>query len=606
MTTQPLTSDSLCSTRAGMGAIPYQGGSAFRVWAPFASKVCVAGEFNSWSETANPLSSEGNGYWSVDVPDAMIDQKYKYVITNGDNIYWRNDPYARQVSYKHRNSVIIDHNIGWWRDTYQMPTWNQMVIYELHIGTFNDLPGGPPGDIESVVERLDYLRDLGINAIELMPLVEFSGDFSWGYNPSQPYAIESIYGGFSAFKNLVREAHARGIAVIQDVVYNHFGPQDLDMWQFDGWNEDDKGGIYFYNDWRSETPWGARPDYGRSEVRQYIRDNALMWLEECEVDGLRWDSTAYLRNTHGNNNDPAHDIGDAWSLMQRINTEIKFRQPGKISIAEDLRDNDWITKSASDGGAGFDTQWVGNFSHSVRRAITSHDDNARNMHEVANAIQPSGDGDAFQKVIYTESHDEVANNKSRVPQEICPKNPGSWFSRKRSTIGAALVFTTPGIPMIFQGQELLEDEWFRDKDPIDWDKKDKYSGILKMYRDLIYLRRNWYNNTRGLCGQHVNVHHVNNDAKVIAFHRWENAGAGDDVIVLVNMANRAYESYRIGFPRSGVWKVRFNSDWNIYGSDFGNHPDHDTTASQGDKDGMRYNGDISIGQYSVIILSQDS
>lgn len=127
-----------------------------------------------------------------------------------------------------------------------------------------------------------------------------------------------------------------------------------------------------------------------------------------------------------------------------------------------------------------------------------------------------------------------------------------------------------------------------------------------MYRDLIRLRRNWSKNTRGLCGQHVHVHHVNNEDKVIAFHRWENGGPGDDVIVVVNMVNRAYDSYTIGFPRKGFWKVRLNSDWKGYSSDFGNHLSYDTTAFQGAKDGMSYNGNVGIGPYSVIILSQDS
>ncbi len=593
------------SSRAGMGAIPYQGGAAFRVWAPFASGAFVAGTFNNWSETANPLANEGNGYWSADIPDAEIDQEYNYIIINGPNTYRRIDPRARQVTHSEGNSIIHDPDFDWGKGVYKMPPWNDLIIYELHIGTFNDLPGGLPGDIEGVIEKLDYLQDLGINAIELMPAVEFPRDYSWGYNSAHPYAIESIYGGYRAFKQLVREAHTRGIAVIMDIVYNHFGPGDLDLWQFDGWSERGMGGIYFYNDWRANTQWGnTRPDYGRGEVRQYIRDNALMWLEEYHVDGLRWDGTAYVRNVYGNNTDTAHDIPDGWSLMQWINNEIKARQPWKISVAEDLRNNNWITKDTGTGGAGFDAQWDAGFVHPIREAIISPDDNARNMYAVRDAVSHLYNVDAFERVIYTESHDEVANGRARVPQEIYPTKPGSWFSRKRSTMGAALVFTSPGIPLIFQGQEILEDEWFRDKDPIDWSKKDKYSGILNMYRDLIRLRRNWYKNTRGLCGQHVNVHHVNDRDKVIAFHRWENSGPGDDVIVVVNMANRAYNSYSIGLPLEGFWKVRFNSDSDLYSSDFGNYLSYDTTAIQGAKDGMSHSGNIGIGPYSVVILSQ--
>ncbi len=148
------------------------------------------------------------------------------------------------------------------------------------------------------LKNFPTFEELGINAVEVMPVTEFPGDFSWGYNPAHPFAVESIYGGPDAFKRFVKAAHEHGIAVIVDVVYNHFGPSDLDLWQFDGWSENEKGGIYFYNDRRSQTPWGeTRPDYGRGEVRQYLRDNALMWLEEYHADGLRWDMIPYIRTS---------------------------------------------------------------------------------------------------------------------------------------------------------------------------------------------------------------------------------------------------------------------------------------------------------------------
>jgi 1,4-alpha-glucan branching enzyme len=378
------------------------------------------------------------------------------------------------------------------------------------------------------------------------------------------------------------------------------------LWQFDGWSENDKGGIYFYNDLRSHTPWGdTRPHYGRPEVRQYLRDNALMWLEEYRIDGLRWDATAYIRNVDGDNADPARDIPEGWELMRWINSEIKVREPWKISIAEDLRNNEWITRDTQAGGAGFDTQWDAAFVHPIRSAIIASDDERRSMEAVRDAICHRFNEKPLQRVIYTESHDEVANGKARIPQEICPDNPGSYYSKKRSTLGAALVFTSPGIPMIFQGQEFLEDEWFRDTDPIDWNKREKYRGIVNLYGDLIRLRRNWHNNTAGLCGPNVHVHHLNNKDKVIAFHRWENGGAGDDVIVVANMANRTYDNYTIGFPEGKLWKVRLNSDWNGYDADFGNHFSYHSRAHLGRRDGMLYHGNIGIGPYSVIILSQD-
>jgi len=594
------------TTRDGMGSVLYDGGVAFRVWAPHAERVSVVGSFNGWHDGRDPLAPEGGGYWSGEVASARAGDEYKYILRVGEHAIWRSDPYARELTDSQGNSVVHDPDFPWRWGDYRTPEWNELVIYELHVGTFNDEPGGDPGDLESAIDRLPHLRRLGINAIELMPPAEFAGEFSWGYNPAHIFAVESAYGGPRAFKRFVNEAHARDIAVIVDVVFNHLGPQHLDLWQFDGWQEDGKGGIYFYNDSRSWTPWAdTRPDYGRPEVRQYLRDNVRFWIEECGVDGLRVDATAFIRNTYGHQNDPSSDIADGWRLLQEINEEVDARQPWKIVIAEDLRDNASITKSAAESGAGFDAQWDAGFVHPVRNALIAPDDGARDMFAVRDAIYRRYDADAFERVIYTESHDEVANGKARVPEEISPGEADSWWAKKRSTLGAALVFTAPGIPMIFQGQEILRDEWFRDIRPIDWQEAHRFCGIRNLYRDLIRLRRNVDGMTRGLLGQHVRVHHVNNADKVIAFHRWDVGGAGDDVVVILNFADRAYESYRIGLPHAGAWKVRFNSDWGGYDPAFGGHASFELVADRVPADGMPSSGSVGIGPYTAVVLSQD-
>ncbi len=758
------------SAKPGMGAIPYTGGVTFRVWAPNASAIKVAGTFNSFSGTANPLFSEGaSGNWSVDVPGALDGQQYKFVVTNGASTIWKKDPRGREVVNSSSNSIVRADNFDWsvygptvtlfsdgfetgtfgtswalsgtssWRvrtstaykatgtrgctfdsslsssyETSQLtlslnaanygqltlaynvrnvgeeihtadglfissngttwtkvtgypaisaafslqtinltaaataagftpgstfkvrwqqydnsplpsdglaiddvtvtgraktpafsaPPWNETVFYEMHIGTFNDTAGGTPGTFATAIARLNQLQALGVNMVEVLPVSEFGGDFSWGYNPSDPDTVEAIYGGMNNYKSFINEAHARGIAVVQDVVHNHYGPSDLDMWQFDGWQQNNKGGIYFYQDYRSTTPWGdTRPDYGRNEVRTYIRDSIMSWVQEYRADGLRWDSTVNIRNT---NNGTGTDIPDGWSLMQYCNNEIDANVGWKISIAEDLQNNDFLTKPTGAGGAGFDTQWDAGFVHPIRDAIITGTDSARNMFSVRDALTHLYNGTATQRVIYTESHDEVANGNSRVPEEIWPGNAGSWASKKRSTLGAGLVMTAPGIPMIFQGQEVLEDGYFADTDPVDWTKLTTYAGIQTMYRDMIRLRRNWYDTTRGLRGNNINVHHVNDTSKLIGFHRWQNGGVKDDCVVIANFANTTYASYNLGFPRAGTWKVRFNSDWNGYSSDFANTNSYDTTANAGAKDGMSYNGNIGVGPYSIIILSQDN
>ena len=590
----------------GMGALPHAQGTVFRVWAPHADRVFVTGSFNNWSQMHDPLCSKGNGYWSANIPGAKPGDEYNYVIVNGANELLRIDPYAKDVTSSVGNSIICEDKFDWEDSTFQMPPLNEMIVYELHIGTFNDRPGGPPGTLEGAIEKIPYLKDLGINAMEVMPVMEFAGGFSWGYNPAHIFAVESDYGGPRAFKEFVKQAHAHDIAVIFDVVYNHFGPGDLSLWQFDGWCENNLGGIYFYNDGRSKTPWGdTRPDYGKEDVRRYIRDNALMWLEEYRVDGLRWDMTAYIRNASGSDNDPEGNIPEGWTLMQWINDEMRARHPRKIAIAEDMQGNARVTGATTEGGAGFHAQWDPNFVHPVRHTITVKEDASRDPEAVRAAIEYRYDEDAFSRVIYTESHDEVANGKARVPEEISPGNAGSYMAKKLSTVGAVLTFTSPGIPMIFQGQEFLEDEWFHDEDPIDWSRKETFGGILRMYQDLIRLRRNLHRNTGGLCGQHVHVHHVSIENNLIAYHRWSTGGAGDDVIVALNLSNRAFSSYRLGFPHAGSWVTRFNSDWEGYDPSFSNQARATVIAEQGEKDGMPCKGDVVIGPYSAIILSQD-
>ena len=589
-------------TLAGMGAIITDGGVAFRVWAPHADSVAVTGDFNEWSVTSNPLGDEGNGFWYGFVEGATAGQEYKFHLTNGEQELDRIDPYAMQVTNSVGNGVIYDHSAyDWEGETAHCPPHHEMVIYEMHVGSFAPSDDGV-GGFHDVIEQLDYLQELGVNTLQIMPVAEFAGDQSWGYNPAHIFAVESAYGGPDAFKNLIKTAHSRGFAVILDVVYNHFGPSDLDLWQFDGWGENGKGGIYFYNDDRSSTPWGdTRPDYGREEVRRFIHDNAMMWLRDYHVDGLRLDMTPYMRSVHGG----GFELEEGFGLMRWITDSLRSEYPGRISIAEDLHGHDRIV-GTEDHGAGFHAQWDAEFVHPVRHAITAMTDEERSLSSIAEAISHNYDGDPFRRVVYTESHDEVANGSARVPHEIDPENADGWFAQKRSTVGGALVMTSPGIPMIFQGQEALEGGWFSDDDPLDWDRIKRFEGITKLYKTLIDLRLNRGGVTRGLTGRGLNVYHVNEDDNVIVFQRWMDHGAGDDVVVVVNLSVNTYTDYRIGMPHGGLWKLRFNSDAKLYSSLFGDHDSFDVTAFEEDEDGMGAHSNISVGPYSVLIYSQDA
>ncbi|MET0646017.1 MAG: alpha-amylase family glycosyl hydrolase [Pyrinomonadaceae bacterium] len=596
------------SSRPDMGAIPYDTGVTFRVWAPNADGVSVAGQFNQWDAHADALGREAGGYWSGDVEGARAGQQYRFVVFRaGQEPLWKIDPYAREVTSSSGNAIVTDTGFDWGPGEFSAPAWHEMVVYQMHIGTFLDDPGGKPGVFDAVITRLPYLRDLGVNTIKVLPSAEFPGDYSWGYNATNIFSVESSYGGPNALKRFVRAAHEHGLAVILDVVYNHFGPgHDLgqSVWRFDGWHLDDWGGVYFYNDWRADTPWGTknRPDYGRPEVRQYLRDNMMTWMEEFRLDGLRFDATSYIRRVYGDR----EDLADGWNLLRWLNDELQARQAWKITICEDMRNDAWLTRETSQGGAGFDAQWDSEFVHRVREVLRAFSDGERDVGKIERALYHRYGTNALERVVYTESHDEVArtNAKRRLPVDIDQTNPGSKFARKRSTLGAALVFTAPGIPMIFQGQEFHEDREFHDDLPIDWRKAEWFAGILALYRDLIRLRRNWYDHTRGLRGQHVNVHHADNETKVVAFHRWDGGGPGDDVLVVLNFANRAWPGYTVGAPSGGLWRVRFNSDSRIYSPDFDDHPSFDAHAAPSAYDGLSHRIELSLGAYTALILSQ--
>jgi 1,4-alpha-glucan branching enzyme len=586
-------------TKKNVGALARRSGVSFRVWAPFAEQVAVTGSFNNWGE--HPLESELDGYWSAFVTGAMPGQEYKFVIKNGDRTYYRNDPRALHFTISAGNSVIASTNFDWEDDAFVAVPLEKQVIYELHVGTFNRPDPALTGTFQDIGARLDHLADLGVNMIELMPINSMLMDRGWGYALDYIFAIESLYGGRYGFLQFVKAAHKRGIGVIVDVVFNHFGPDSsLDLWQFDGWNEDGTGGIYFYNDWRAETPWGkTRPDFGRPEVRQYILDSIRMWMHDCRVNGLRLDSTIYIRNAKGYNNDPSTDLPDGWYLMQKINELARKINSAVLTIAEDVADNEYIVKPTRDGGAGFSAQWELGFPQSLREALKSSNPQEINFSQLCNQLGRRYNGDAFQRVIYTDSHDSAANGSARLAEVISPGKAGSLFAQKQMIIAAGLLMTAPGIPMLFQGQEFMQGGSFNDWQGLDWSLAKRHSGIIVAHKHLIALRKNDHGLTSGLTGKDVNLMHVDEDNKVIAYHRWKNGGPKDDVIVIVNFGDRHFGDYALNFPRSGKWRVRFNSTWKGYYPNAKEVPITEVIVETGA-------ARLVLPPSSVLVLSQDS
>jgi 1,4-alpha-glucan branching enzyme len=620
MATPEFTTPSL---QPGMGAVLMDDGCLFRVWAPFAERVILGGDFFhagnlepiEWNEITlarDSAAGDGAAYFSAFVKAVKADSLYKYKVKNngiGPGSHgaeaWKHDPRARDAVSFGGNSVVVDPNFDWSGDTFQMPGWNELVIYELHVGTFNHEAGKPVGTFEEAIGKLDYLRDMGINCVELMPAFDFDTATSMGYNTALPFAVDNAYGHTNAMKRFVKAAHQRGIAVIMDVVYNHWGPQGLDegLGRFDGYFQNDKRGIYFYDDVRSFTPFGERPDFGRGEVRTFIRDNAMQCLDDLRADGLRLDSTIGIRRAKSDQGDNG-EIPDGFSLLRYLGEEKRKTSAWKILIAEDLQNDDVVTRDAWFGGSGLDAQWAATFLGKVREMLLAPSDDARRASVVAEAVGKSYNGSGpYQRVIYVESHDEA--KFKRITDQVAPGDAEGWLARKISALGAALTFTSAGIPMIFMGQEFLEFQPWNDGTnfALDFGRIGRQGGFVELYRRLIKLRRNFDNNTRGLRGGNTNVYWASDADGVVAFHRWDQGGAGDDVVVVANLRGRTIPSYNVGFPRAGTWFLRFNSDFRGFCEDFGN-VGYDTTAGPGGNQNMPCNGNVGLGAYSMCVYSQ--
>lgn len=582
--------------KAPLGATVSAGAATFTVWAPSAKAVSLQGDFTTMPIAMTRLPPRESGLFSVRVAGARAGQRYRFLITApDDSVLLRLDPYGRQV--KDGQSVLVDPAAyAWTSPPYTRPGKNTLVVYELHVGSFSCPTDPARCGFASIVERLDTLRDLGVNVLELMPASSHGSTRGWGYNPHSYFAPHAPYGSPDELRGLVDQAHSRGLSVVMDMVYNHYdGWKKAPLYCFDGACTDNSG-VYFFSDPKyKSTPWGPRFDYPRKEVADFIVDNVLFWRREYRIDGFRWDSVSNIRAIDGMGSVPG-----GIALLRRANSESR-KLPGALLIAEDLKGYAGVTDAIDSGGLGFDTQWDGGFHWAVTQAVSGSSDGARNIYAVRDALGGRYNGDPFQRVIYSESHDTVGNSGTRLPSQIDPADPGSWAARKRSLLAAGILLSAPGVPMLFAGQEFLSVGRFADPPaPLDWSRASGHSRIVDFYRDAIALRRNLAGTSAGLTGSDIQVFHVNDGDKVLAYRR---SNGSHDVIVIANFANRNYTRYDIGLPAGGTWKVRLNSDDRRYSLDFAGAPSTDVVAARTARDGLPFTGGVALGPYSIVVLS---
>lgn len=588
-----------------MGANLVAGGATFRVWAPGALAVHLNSALSGWEPSpANLLTRDAEGRWAGFWPGFTDGMAYKFHVTGRGSAGYNRDPYARELApdrfaraFPYVDCLVRDparypwHDAGW-----RTPPFHQLVIYQLHVGSFHSPLGGrQPGRFLDVVARLPYLAALGINALQLLPIVEFNTRFSLGYNgtdyfsPENDYAVPvaelparlgavnallsarapgaaplslaDLEGSANQLRCLVDLAHLHGLAVIFDVVYNHAGGE---------WGE---GSLYFFDrqpfvgDNNASLYFTDRGHAGglcfavwKPEVRQFLIDNALFLFAEYRIDGLRHDQVSVLDQ---------ENAGSGWLLCQQLIETCRFIHPGTLQHAEYWPVNPWVMRSAAAGGAGFDTCYHDGLRDTVRAALVQATGGAAarvDLTRVRDALWPAGLAESWRGVQNLETHDEVYRGRlPRIARLAGGGDSRSWYAASRSRVALGLLLTAPGTPMLFMGQEFLEDKpWADDIEHhpdlrLDWagaEGGDRVMGdFLRFTRELVALRRA----SPGLQSEGFNPFHVHDNNRVLAFHRWV-PGLGADVVVVASLAEHTWENYRLGFPGHGRWREVFNAD----------------------------------------------
>ncbi len=572
---------------APLGATPTSdGGAVFRVWAPGSAVCYLRGDFNGWS-LSDPMTKYGDTFIRrVQGPIAPGDE-YKYMFSGS---HWNTDARGRAMNPSdNNNTIFVDPDAYAWSDAdFVPPAFEEMIIYELHVGTFSGRGDGlnRMGAYRDIVdEHLDHLVSLGVNVVELMPITEFDYHESWGYNPINHWAPEHAYGSPEDLKYVIDTLHANGIAVLFDIVYNHFSYGGNFMWYYDGTQ------IYFDSP-AVQTPWGSQAALWKPEVRDYFIENVELWLEEYHGDGFRMDATRFMRD----NWMFPDGYPEGWTLMQEINDLIDRRKAPAISIAEELPNDTGITQPTSAGGAGFDAQWHDQFGDDLRQEVFDAAFGDPEMWKIRDAIQAWDYPNKAQLVRYVESHDEA--DDARLAVLIDGNDPYSTWAKGRSKFMQGLTILAPGIPMFLQGGEWMEDTPFGSawENRIDWAKATTRAPIVQFFRDVISVRKS-------NCGLRANagfdIYHVNDGANVLVMHRW--CDSGNDLVVVASLNNGDLYDYQIGMPQAGTWYELLNSQAVDYlGNGVGNGGSVTTLAEP--YDGMPYSARLTIPQMGLLVL----
>lgn len=479
--------------------------------------------------------------------------------------------------------------------------YHDAIIYQLHVGTYYSVDDEGRDNREhrvakflDAVDRIPYLAELGVTFLQPLPIVEFLSQRSLGYNgtdlfsPEMDYAVEpqhlapylarvnqllaergqaplelaDLSPQINQLKCFVDLCHLYGMAVLFDVVYNHaggFGDDDQSLFFFDRDRTGNNNESLYFTDqgWAGGLVFA----YWNQNVRQFLIDNSRLFLDEYHADGFRYDEVSVIDRFGG------------WQFCQDLSGTVRFMRNNCLQIAEFWNDEQaWAVRPTGENGAGFDSVVHAGLRGAVRGALAqaaAGRDAFVNLDPLREALRPPGFPHASQTVQHLENHDRqrVDNDNDREPRIAAladASDARSWYARSRARVANGLLLTAPGIPMLFMGQEFLEDKYWTDN-PGDhkgnllwWDGLATDRAMqdhLRFTRELVHLRRRH----PALRGDAINAYYGHNDNRILAFHRWLE-GVGRDVVVVASLNESTLWSYELGFPQPGRWFEVFNSD----------------------------------------------
>lgn len=528
----------------------------FKLLAPYNKAVSLIGSFSNWQEM--PMQKDEQGYFrhAVELEDGIYQYKFRVQSKSSDEWVEINDPYITQLDATTGNGVmrikdgerIVDDYV-WQHDDQPLPSNSNLVIYELLVPDFSGGDGdrSEGGQYQHVIEKLDYLCDLGINAIEFMPLNEAPGDYSWGYTPSYFFALRPRYGSSKELKRLIDECHARGIRVILDQLYNH-SSEDCVLCQIDRdfWYYRDR----HHPDGESSDYWGPEFNYEYKDEKftirpawEFMSDVVRFWIQEYHIDGIRYDALKQLDN---------------YDFLYWITQEAKRTAGEKpfYNIGEHIPETpDLIAPNGPMDGC-----WHDSFHYYLESLLTDDAFDLEEIKGVLDARQKNYPEGVTKVVNYLSNHD-----RDRVLATLGDRNIFQEAAFQRAKLGATLLMTAAGVPMIWMGDEfgMYTPSAANEEQKLEWSllENELNQNLFQHYQRLIALRTN----STALQTGNIEFFHEDPDNQVFAYVRWDESRTR--VVVVANCSDRSLAGYQIpNFPDNGTWH-EWTQDYEIESQD---------------------------------------